>query len=276
MGPLGFQTQQATIAAATYVDNLFSISHSLFGATSILDSFANELYRRWKLSIKPSSRSCTVARGGDDAVSSDLWVPSDTFNVMSHMISNNGSIAADVNDVEACCWRAFFANCARRDVRQVNDVLMARLFGRCVTPIFAFRCPRWPFRPKLANDLDRTQRRMLSCVVKVCRLPDDDDRMYHYRRARAAGAIARKTGVWSALHAARVLSWAQHLRRDRNQCAWAALLLQHRGQYWLRERRLAAGSLNVLAGRTNTRLAAGHVAKRWEDGLDEARLWRQS
>ena len=79
----GYQTSSHTLNVCVYVDNIYSASSSLHGAVSILEDFEAHLRDRWRLRIKPSSRSCLVARGSDDVPQNPgKWPLSSNFQVL--------------------------------------------------------------------------------------------------------------------------------------------------------------------------------------------------
>ena len=55
---LAFQCGQATLVAASYVDNLFSVGKTLADAISIQEDWAKALDADWDLKIGDDSRSC--------------------------------------------------------------------------------------------------------------------------------------------------------------------------------------------------------------------------
>ena len=61
--PLGFRLGASCLTIATWIDNIFSFGDSGFSSTRILDDFAEYLFRRFKLEIKPSSREVLVCKG---------------------------------------------------------------------------------------------------------------------------------------------------------------------------------------------------------------------
>ena len=68
-------------------------------------------------------------------------------------------------------------------------------------------------------------------------------------------------------------SWDAHLRRPRNAMSWPAKLLKVQDSLWLQARRIISNSVSIFAGATGTRANAGRVAKRWEDGVRDARAF---
>ena len=83
---------------------------------------------------------------------------------------------------------------------------------------------------------------------------------------RIIGQFARQQGAWGAEHAERVVDWAEHLERPRNEASSAARLFLWRGPLWLQMRRLESG-----VNRPMTRTTPGFLPKRWDEGIEEAR-----
>ena len=133
------------------------------------------------------------------------------------------------------------------------------------------RASRWPPTAQLETEIDQLQRKMVAMITRVPRLPDETDKKYFQRRGRLVGNTCRASGLWSDRHCLRVLSYHEHMLRDRNG-AWAKELLHTCDAEWLRRRRLAFGSSSVWAGRTETRAQSGHVPRRWHDGVVYAKI----
>ena len=63
---LGFDCGSCRLRLASYIDNIFSVSSTLYGAIQMLEDIEGILQNEWGLAIKPSSRSALVALGSDD------------------------------------------------------------------------------------------------------------------------------------------------------------------------------------------------------------------
>ena len=91
-----------------------------------------------------------------------------------------------------------------------------------------------------------------------------------YARSLEGGAETearyKENGLWSIEPCRLVIDWRDHILRPANADSWPAILYEYRGAQWLMECRAQHNS-NLLAGRTGTRVAAGHVAMRWHDGV---------
>ena len=144
------------------------------------------------------------------------------------------------------------------------------LLRRAVAPQFAFRCSRWAPQKQIADELDRTQRKMMAAMTKTARNPGEEFADYFRRRGRIAGKLCRDQGLWSTLWFQRALRWDGHLARPRNLDSWAARLRSHHDRDWFIQRRLrftAFEGSSVLAGKTGTRASRGKVQMRWRDGI---------
>ena len=86
------------------------------------------------------------------------------------------------------------------------------------------------------------------------------------RKSRSAGDLARRSGLWSARHAARVSDWQEHISRSRNCHNASAIVYKHEDQAWRRQRRLEQGSVSADAGRLGSRVLT-HVHPRWQDSV---------
>jgi len=205
----GFQAGPNTLTVASFVDNIYAVGSTLMGATRILDDFERHLWERWACKIKPSSRSCMVAYGGGLAVSRHVWLPSRSMQVLGHTISDDGSTSACVEQTFVLMWRAFFANCSCRDAKLLDFDRKMAILKRTTVPILMYRLTRWPCKNSLENLLEQHQRRMVSLLLRVPRLPNEaiDCR----RRGRVSAQKARSMGLWSKLHVDRVLAWAARI-----------------------------------------------------------------
>ena len=135
-------------------------------------------------------------------------------------------------------------------------------------PVLQFRNTRWPSTQSIAYQQDRVKRQMLSHFVKIERLPCEEVGNYNPRRMRAIGPLARQHGTWGSDHAKRVVEWAEHLERPRNQCSLASMLYVWRGPAWLENRRIESGAM-----RPATRALPGYLPKRWDEAIEDAKVF---
>ena len=164
-------------------------------------------------------------------------------------------------------WRAFYSNCAGRDVQRLSCKLRFTLLSRAVLPILRCRWTRWPFTVSRALALDGIQRRMVSIVLDVRMLAGESPAEFGHRRTGFISSVLRDTGRWSKMWAAALLGWAEHLGRARNAQTWAAKLADLRTPDELAHRR-------AHFGRPDTRVGSGWIKRRWWESLPIARKHR--
>ena len=168
-------------------------------------------------------------------------------------------------------WKAFWANLGPSVANRLQVQLRLDLLDRAVTPLFDYRCTRWPMQRQIALEVDILQRKMVASALLSPRLPSEPLDEYCRRRARIAGTHCRQHGTWSCRWARRILSWNSHLERARNAQTWPAQTLHYRGLLWLQEQRSKFSLTNVFAGRTGTRGLPGCVHARWHEGVQRAK-----
>ena len=272
--PRGFRAGDSTFCVCTWVDNLFSASTSLDGAVWILEDFENCLNQEWNLQVKPSSRNCMVARGNQKTPADpNKWPLVEVFPVLGHLIQENGSVRACWNNARRSMWRAFWANSASREARNLSFSAKWDLMGRSVTPQLNFRCSRWPPQKQIADELDTLQQKMSTILVRVPRSPGEDAASFVRRRGRIVRKHCKEKGLWSVRWFQRAVAWDNHLARPGSSRCWSARLRNYHGRDWLMQRRLSftPSTGSTLAGRTCTRAFPGKVFMRWHDGIELAR-----
>ena len=266
----GFKCDRGALTVSTYVDNLYSVSHSLAGAIAILDDFAEVLASSWRLRIKPSSRLCLVARGLDEQPASPLWSLRSEFPVLGHILQDNGFVNICFHNASHQMWRAFFANSGAATAAKLSLKDRMALLQRSVAPILNHRDTRWPPNQKTAADINRLQRKMVASIQRVARTAGESPADFARRRNRLATAqIGHIGGAWSATHCQRVLDWDAHCRRPRNGNSWAAMLLDYHGESWLNARRLECQ--RDSQSRLDSRACCGGPAPRWHEGVNYAK-----
>ena len=271
--PHGFPCGRShNLTACVYVDNLFVASVSFTGASFIMHDIEHQLLRVWGLQFKADSREAMLPRASPHApLDGGLWSIKDSMKCLGHILQSNGSTSACWHQTRSAMWRAFYANCAATSSGKLSVANKMRLLRRCVVPGFDYRNTRWPPSRQLEKEVDAVHRKMIALILRTPKHPEEDVPSFVRRRGRLASVVADAHGKWSRQHHARVIAWAQHLERSRNQLSWAAALLHWRGRAWLARRRVDQGSVSAEAGRTRTRSAPGFVAVRWHDGLEWAK-----
>jgi len=266
---------QSPLISCTYVDNLYFFSHSVGGALKMAAIVQSELKRTWGLTFKPGSAECMPVAGAAewDCVDelADAW-PQWTFvdrcAVLGMLISNSGSVAADMEACRRGVWGSYVHSCSSAAATKLPLGLKLRLLDRAGRAAVDFRSSRWPTTPTAARLLDSLQRRCLILAQRLPRNCDETMESWCYRRSRAAGALARDRGLWSTRHVQRARAWRDHLLRERNHDSPASILFRFHGAQWRAQRRLAAGSARTAAGRLRSRVLP-HVHARWEDSVAE-------
>ena len=93
--PLGFRTESGCITLATWIDNIFAFGASGFSSTSILDDFADYVYERFRLEIKPSSREVLVCKGQRNCAEEPKWKRVTLLNMLGHFVSHHCGVRQD-------------------------------------------------------------------------------------------------------------------------------------------------------------------------------------
>ena len=186
--------------------------------------------------------------------------------MLEHILQDNGDTTACWANTTRSMWRAYFGNCGARSARHPGLQTKFALLQRSVVTGFDYRNTRWPPHRKISSEIDRLQKKMVAGILHIPMSPGESPSDFVKRRGRISSNKCRDLGLWSARHCKRVIAWRDHIQRPANDTAWPARLYQHKGFQWLRERRAERHS-SLLAGRTGTRVAPGHVAIRWHDGV---------
>ena len=259
------------LCAASWVDNIYSVSNTLLHAIWILEDFALQLGELWGLRIKDSSRTCMVALGSDEVPPDPArWKLVSTFECLGHRLQQDGSIMDCWQATQAAMWRAFWGNSANSEVSRLPLCTRVRLLDRAVVPPFLYRCSRWPPQQQVKLQIDRLQRKMLAILLHIRPAAGESVEQYCRRRGRIAKVHSVKMGLWSRRWFQRAVNWNNHLMRARNSHLWSHWLLLWRDQRWLQARRLDMGSSSCLGGRTGTRTFRGKPMPRWHDGIELA------
>ena len=104
---LGFRVGSGVLTVSSYIDNLYAVSDSLFGAISLMKRAEQHLLTRWDLDFKPDSKKCMVPRGSQQGVSDRLiqeYPLNPTFDVLGHRVADDCSIAPCFRRTKAAMW----------------------------------------------------------------------------------------------------------------------------------------------------------------------------
>ena len=191
---------------------------------------------------------------------------------LGHLVASNGSMFPDWLAAKTKALRAFWRGVGSSWARRASESQRIHRMDKTVWALLVFHVSRWSMSPALMDQLDRFQRKLVAIVLRLPRRQNEDIHAYITHRGRHAAEGARRAGLWGLRCSARVLSWDEHLLRQRNAWAWAAMLRKWHDSSWLEQRRLAFGTGSVTAGRTGTRARAAGVCARWESGLQLAKM----
>ena len=264
--PLGVATDRGVVSFAAWVDNYYTFGNSFHNAIHSAEYFEAELFGKWDLKIKPSSRSVMSPMQSDADWDCAKWPRVVKADILGHLVSSDASPWPCWRLTETAMWRAFWGNCVGPCTHGLCVRERCKLLDRSVRPVLQFRNTRWPFTQSIANQQNRVQRQMLSHFIKIERVPCEEVGNYNRRRMRAIGVLARQHGTWGSDHAKRVVEWAEHLERPRNQDSLASMLYAWRGPAWLHNRRIESGVM-----RPATRALPGYLPKRWDEAIEDAR-----
>jgi len=255
--------------------NLFAASESLEGAAEILDDAENELRTQWKLKINDDSRELLVAKNGNIPNSfqeNTRWKLKSNMKTLGHMISNDGSIEPGWDRAKSSIWKGWWGNLSKKQFRGAVDQKVM-LLTRTASGIVSYHCLLWPWSASTAKRIDNFQAYLVTKCLDTEPTPNESNRVYWQRRTLIASNACRRKGLWSKLWSKRLASWSQHLQR--HQECWITRLLKTRNLNWLAQRRRQFAHLNSkwneFRGRTDTRMAAEKVQKRWQQGWKD---WR--
>lgn len=215
------------------------------------------LESRWALQIKPGSREYLIPRGSTPVATPGLGEWSSCPPLATRWRATGAPDPIGRRQGQPCGAPSTDVARAERPRASHGRRSAACLLRRAVRPVLDFYNTRWALTTQLLSEVDRAQRRMVAVLLGARKEPAETPEGFARRRARQAGQLAAREGLWSERCAMRVIAWNHYLRRDRNQNSWPVRLLQWRGEEWLRQRRVQQNSESVFAGRTATRLCAG-------------------
>ena len=271
-GDFGFDLGSHKLCAVAWVDNIFNFGPSSLQATSIIDKLERELRVNWELELADDSKIFMVCKGNPDA---DLvlpgWTSTTCFRGLGHIISNDGATEDCWRNARDAMWGSFWANSAA--VLNSKDVgSKLRLLNRVTRPKLDYVCSRWPFTRKRADALDHTQRRMTGLCLNLKRSSDQSAESYFSQRDQLVGSPVRKEGRWSHRWCNLLLTWQDHILRDRNKDDLPGPIYRVQDSLWLQAQRLpfVSATRSLLAGGTGTRLLAEAPKARWEESTDRA------
>ena len=271
--PLGFPAGGQRLCFTSWVDNITAVSETAHGAIRILETLSTHLRQHWSLAIKPASRKYLSAHP-NDSVGSETWKRERTIDLLGYVLTDNCCPLAPFKQASTTVWKAFYAKLSHEGYRSLAPALIAVQLDRFLLPILRAKWLTWPFGKCLAGKLDTLQNRLLSSVMAIPMIADEDVARYVRRRCHLASSHSAAQGSWSLRWAADLNNWYDHCKR--NSCArlWhghlhkevtPSFLMQQRSLFCINSTRWS-----VQAGRTATRHAAGKVQTRYLDSIGEA------
>ena len=264
-----FQIEGRSFSLASFVDNLVTTSTSPAKATEMLDSCELYLTRHWGLVYGEDSREFVICRGDTRVFHvAPLWKQVSTMKCLGHHLADDGGIFGCMKAVEGAMWRAFFGNLTGGLLR-CTDKVKSRFLVTNILAVASSRWARWPYQKNVALALDTTQRKMLAHLMQIKPATGEPYDAFCQRRRLVCGKKAAAMGRWSKKWASSTVAWAAHVERRHDEKAWSHTILGWHDSSWLQLQRL----LHSIAGesRTRTRCIRGAPARRWQDGLAEAK-----
>ena len=249
---------------SSFVDNVYSQAASMHQAMKNCEVFEECLWQQWRLRVKPSSFLVMPVRGAEVSALRGTWRQVASFKALGILIDDDGGMRSDMKACEDAMRKSLFRNCVGKAIRALPVATQQRHVDRMLRPLMSLRASRWPVSANTSAVTDRWQKKLLRTATVVERRAGDSNEEYFRRRGLAGAAAARRHGLWSEQHRARVRAWRDHLERPLNSSSPAARLLRWHGRAWRRERRLAAGFVSGEAGRLGSRVLT-HVWTRWDE-----------
>ena len=108
--PLGTQHH------SVWVDNIFSLGNSIFGALEIIKIFELEKFRSWGLAIKESSRELLLSRGCQDDADDGGFARVPVLKCLRHFVGDDGGVRADWEATKPKMWSVVFKNSANSKI----------------------------------------------------------------------------------------------------------------------------------------------------------------
>ena len=261
----------------TWVDNIYAFCNSYTQGITLMDTIEESFSARWGLQFKDGSKPALLLQNSAEACESvDLWPICGTMPVLGHVIDSRASVRPCWQATRRAMQKSFWRNAGHARSKDLSLQHKLKMLSATVLPTAEFRFSRWPPQKQIADELDTLQSRMAAVIQCLRKQPQETPQSFCRRRGRAARALCRQMGLWSDRWFSRAAKWDAHLRRH-PESASGALVAWH-GNTWLRARRAQFVPSNprswmgwsIYAGRTDTRVRAGVVHQRWDDGVELA------
>ena len=189
------------------------------------------------------------------------------------LVSSDSGIASDFDDSVRKMWRAYWACASNNALRNASWKTHMNAMNKFVVPVGAWRWSRWPPQRHYATELDKVQKSMCSAFFHIAPASGETGLEYIKRRNREIKHGLRNQTKFSTIWKQRAQAWHSHLlRHDEHH---ATKLMKWHDAAWLQAQRykhlpqfsIKQRCWTVHAGRTDTRISAGNVHMRWEQGL---------
>ena len=240
-----------------------------------MEDFQLHLYNDWGLCITDDSKALLSPRHSDDIAEELLargWTKPTMFKALGRFYTDNGGTEAAWEIVKPRLWRAFWANCGRKELH-CSPKYKVSLMRRTVEPILRFHVTGWPFNLTRAKQIDSLQAAMVAKFIRLTPTPTESASEFFNRRSMHAARMIGREKRWSVLWANGIVSWHEHVLRHPELSAHQ--LLKFKSESWLQIARTTMFLSSSSTG-TNTRASRGKPCTRWETGVEDARRFLRS
>jgi hypothetical protein len=256
---------------------VYSLGHCAADAAKLIDTFADALRLKWRLSIKASSYKFTSILD-DDTPLHGHWNRQKVAECLGQWLDPSSSCASAWKGCKRSMWSSFFAKLPPTRAHALTSQQMYGMMDRYVLPILLAKAPSWPAHSELCKKIGAVQNRMFSALQRVDRIPCEPDNTYFRRRANIAAHQCTEHGKWSWAALKRTINWNGHVMRQDPQLSWGRALLGYHATEWLQQQRQlfapsssnAARPWTLFGGRTDTRVRPGKPPTRWTEGVEFA------
>ena len=228
--------------------------------------------RRWCLQYKVGSLEVTCAAGTTDSILPSGWSFVRSMKVLGHIIQWDGGCQGDVCAFEKAAWCRFWMGAGSKKGKSLPMWARLRDIRLVVAPALSWRASWWQFNNTLADRVDKVQRKIYGCMIRLPPNPGESISAYHLRRGRACSRLAASEGKWSMIVADRITTWSKHIKRNHLN-TWPGHLYAHMNGLWFQAKRITMGSLSAYGGRTGTRSTAGGPRTRYHEGVGAAEIF---
>lgn len=254
---------------ASYIDNLVLLGTDASAAERSFESALEYLRAAWRLDLPLDETGVMVPRAAP-VLPGRLRVAY-RCKFVGHIVDSKASTMP--------CWRharkIVLGHCGAqmrvaRKAHVPQSVRPAAL-DKVLWSALQFRAPSWAPTAQVRAEVDALQRRCIAIAISVACLPLEEAGAYRRRRGRVAAAALAETRPWSqrGVDAARQRMLALRAKAPGARTLVGAVFRTWDAR-WLAERRVAAGSESVHAGRIRARIAPGRASPRFEEGTAEA------